>query len=63
MYRQREREMQGSLSGHEEGLDDAVHVAGVPQVDQTGLPSFRLPSLPQDTRSKGVGLGRPGTLI
>ena len=55
--------MQGSLSGHEEGLDDAVHVAGVPQVDQTGLPSFRLPSLPQDTRSKGVGLGRPGTLI
>lgn len=38
------------LSGHEEGLDDAVHVAGVPQVDQASFACLRLPSLPQQTR-------------
>lgn len=52
-----------SLCGHEEGLDDAVHEAGVPQVDQAGLAGLRLPNLPQRTRGKCVGLGSPGTLI
>lgn len=52
-----------SLCGHEEGLDDAVHEAGVPQVDQASLAGLRLPNLPQRTWGKGVGLGRPGTLI
>lgn len=51
------------LCGHEEGLDDAVHEAGIPQVDQASLTSLRLPNLPQRTRGKWVGLGRPGTLI
>lgn len=55
--------MHNSLCGHEEGLEDAVHVAGVPQVDQASLAGLRLPSLPQKTRGKRVGLGRPGTLI
>lgn len=35
------------LCGHEEGLDDAVHETGVPQVDQTCLACLGLPSLPQ----------------
>ena len=52
-----------SLRGHEERLDDAVHEAGVPQVDQAGLAGLRLPDLPQRTRGERVGLGRPGTLI
>ena len=37
------------LCGHEEGLDDAVHEAGVPQVDQASLTGLRLPNLPQRT--------------
>lgn len=55
--------MRYSLCGHEEGLDDAVHVAGVPKVDQAGLARLRLPSLPQKTRGERVGLGGPGTLV
>lgn len=55
--------MRDPLCGHEEGLDDAVHVAGVPKVDQAGLARLRLPSLPQKPRGKRVGLGGPGTLI
>lgn len=36
-----------ALCGHEEGLNDAVHVARVPQVDQASLAGLRLHNLPQ----------------
>lgn len=39
--------MLNSLCGHEQRLDDAIHIAGVAQIDQASLSSFRLPSLPQ----------------
>lgn len=44
--------MPNSLCGHEERLDDAIHVAGVAQIDQASLPSFRLSTLPQKVRAK-----------
>lgn len=52
-----------SLCGHEQRLDYRIHEASVAQVDQTGLSRLRLPTLPQKTRAKWVGLGGPGTLI
>lgn len=36
-----------SLCGHKKDLDDAVHVASVPQVDQASLACLRLPRLLQ----------------
>lgn len=36
-----------SLCGHKKGLDDAVHVTGVPQVDQARFACLRFPGLPQ----------------